>query len=117
MGKEWPNIINGKEVFTERKTVSINPGNNDEVIGTFQKGGQEEAEEAIQSAAAAFETWKKVPAKERAEYLFKAAEICRERRLEINAWMICETGKNFLEADADTCEAIDFLDFFKSVSL
>ncbi len=112
MGKEWPNIINGKEVFTERKTVSINPGNNDEVIGTFQKGGQEEAEEAIQSAAAAFETWKKVPAKERAEYLFKAAEICRERRLEINAWMICETGKNFLEADADTCEAIDFLDFY-----
>jgi 1-pyrroline-5-carboxylate dehydrogenase len=112
MGKEWPNIINGKEVFTEKKTVSINPGNNDEIIGTFQKGGQAEAEDAIQSAAAAFETWKKVPAEQRASYLFKAAEICKQRRLEINAWMICEAGKSFLEADADTCEAIDFLEFY-----
>ena len=44
--------------------------------------------------------------------MFKAANVIRKRRLEINAWMICEVGKNFLEADADTCEAIDFLEFY-----
>jgi 1-pyrroline-5-carboxylate dehydrogenase len=112
LGKEYPNIIDGKEVYTERKTVSYNPANKDEIVGTFQKGGRDEAEVAIQAADKAFQTWKHTPAIERAEYLFKAAEIMRQRRMEINAWMITEAGKNFLEADADTCEAIDFMEFY-----
>lgn len=111
-GKEYPNIIDGKESFTTKKTKSYNPAHPDELIGTFQKGGQKEAEAAIQAAAAAFETWKYVPAKQRAEYLFKAAKEVKKRRMEINAWMISEAGKNYLEADADTCEAIDFLEFY-----
>jgi 1-pyrroline-5-carboxylate dehydrogenase len=111
-GKEYPNIINGKEVITASKTRSINPANLDETIGIFQKSGKEDAEQAMQAAVAAFESWKKVPMETRADFLFKAANIIRERRLEINAWMVSEVGKNYLEADADTCEAIDFLDFY-----
>lgn len=111
-GKEYPNYINGKEVFSERKTKSSAPGNKTDLIGVFQKSGKDDAEKAMQAADAAFEFWKKVPAAERAEYFFKAAEICRQRRYEINAWMINEAGKNYLEADADTCEAIDFLEFY-----
>ncbi|MGE5479793.1 MAG: L-glutamate gamma-semialdehyde dehydrogenase [Chloroflexota bacterium] len=111
-GKEYPNYIDGKEVFSEKKTVSINPGAVDEVIGTFQKSGKDHAEEAIQAAARAFETWKYTTPEHRAEFLFRAAEEVRQRRFEINAWMISEAGKNFAEADADTCEAIDFLEFY-----
>jgi 1-pyrroline-5-carboxylate dehydrogenase len=111
-GKEYPNIINGKKVVTEKKTVSVNPAQPAEVVGVFQKSGIPDAEKAIQAAAKAFESWKNVPVKERAEYLFKAARIIRDRRAEINAWMISEVGKNYLEADADTCEAIDFLEFY-----
>ena len=36
----------------------------------------------------------------------------RRRRFEVNAWMIFEIGKSWVEADADTAEAIDFLDFY-----
>ncbi|MFM8179054.1 MAG: aldehyde dehydrogenase family protein, partial [Candidatus Kapaibacterium sp.] len=111
-GKEYPNIIDGKKVVTEKKTVSVNPAQPSEVIGVFQKSGIPDAEKAIKAAARAFETWKNVPVKERAAYLFKAARVIRERRTEINAWMISEVGKNYLEADADTCEAIDFLEFY-----
>ena len=32
--------------------------------------------------------------------------------MEINAWMISEAGKNYLEADADTAEGIDFLIYY-----
>lgn len=110
--KEYPNLVGGKEVYTSKKTISINPANLDEVVGTFQKGVKDDAEQAIQAGLKAFETWKKVPAKERANYLFKAASEIRRRRYEINAWMISEVGKNYLEADADTCEAIDFLEFY-----
>jgi len=111
-GKEYPNIIDGKKVYTKKKTDSYNPGNTDELVGRFQKSGIEESDKAIKAAAKAFETWKYTPAKERANYLLKAAAIMKRRRLEINAWMISEVGKNYLEADADTCEAIDFLEFY-----
>jgi 1-pyrroline-5-carboxylate dehydrogenase len=111
-GKEYPNFINGKAVKTTAKTISLNPANTDETIGIFQKSGKDDAETAMQAAQKAFETWKFVSVKKRAEFLFKAANIIRKRRLEINAWMISEVGKNYLEADADTCEAIDFLEFY-----
>ncbi len=111
-GKQYPNYVNGKNVYTKKKTKSINPAHPDEVIGIFQKAGEEEAEKAMKAAVKAFESWKNVPAKERANYLFKAAKVMRRRRYEINAWMISEVGKNYLEADADTCEAIDFLEFY-----
>lgn len=111
-GKEYPNIINGKKVVTKHKTTSHNPADPSEIIGVFQKSGKDDAEKAMNAALKAFETWKQTPAKKRADVLFKAASIIRKRRNEINAWMISEVGKNFLEADADTCEAIDFLEFY-----
>lgn len=111
-GKEYPNIINGKKVKTTAKTVSLNPANTKETIAIFQKSGKEDAEKAMKAALKAFESWKNVPMEKRATYLFKAANVMRRRRLEINAWMISEVGKNYLEADADTCEAIDFLEFY-----
>src|SRR5690606_9612245 len=48
----------------------------------------------------------------RAEYLFKAAAEIRKRQHEFSAWMIFETGKTWVEADADTAEAIDFMEFY-----
>ena len=116
-GKEYPNFIHGRESLAEKKLTSLNPSNIDETIGVFQLASRSQAEQALDAAWQAFESWKHVPAAERAEYLFKAADIIRKRRLEINAWMISEAGKNYLEADADTCEAIDFLEFYGRESL
>jgi delta 1-pyrroline-5-carboxylate dehydrogenase len=84
-GKEYPNYIDGKESTTEKKTISTNPANPSEIIGVFQKAGQNEAELAVQAAAKAFETWKTVPAEVRANYLLRAADEVRKRRMEINA--------------------------------
>ncbi|MEX0648239.1 MAG: L-glutamate gamma-semialdehyde dehydrogenase [Balneolaceae bacterium] len=112
-GKEYDLYINGKFIKGDKETFeSKNPGNLSETIGTFQKASKEQAFNALDAAWKAFEEWQYVPAKKRADYLFKAANIMRRRRLEINSWMISEAGKNFLEADADTCEAIDFLDYY-----
>lgn len=112
LGKEYPNYINGEEVLTDRKTKSYNTAQPDQLVGVFQKSGKEDAEKAIQAADEAFKTWKRIPAIQRAQYLFNIANEMRERRMEINAWMITEAGKNFLEADADTCEAIDFMELY-----
>ncbi len=112
MGRHYPAIIGGKERDTSEKIVSINPSNTNEVIGTCAKADSKMAEEAINAASCAFKTWKRVPPMERAEYLFKAAEVMKERRFEFSAWIVMEAGKTWKEADADTAEAIDFLEFY-----
>jgi 1-pyrroline-5-carboxylate dehydrogenase len=111
-GREYPLIIDGKKVKTPSMVPSVNPANTSEVVGNFAHASREDAERAIQAAAKAFEKWRLVPAAERAGYLFGAAQAVRDRRMEINAWMISEVGKNYAEADADTAEAIDFLEFY-----
>lgn len=112
-GKEHDMYINGEWVKGDSGTIeSINPSNTNEVIGTFQMASTAQALGALDSAWAAFESWQYVPALERAEYLLKAADVVKRRRLEINAWMISEAGKNYLEADADTAEGIDFLIYY-----
>lgn len=112
-GKEHNLYINGEFVKGEKGTFkSRNPSNTDEVIGEFQSAGKKQAIDALEGAWKAFETWQYVSAEKRAQYMFKAADVIRRRRLEINAWMISEAGKNFTEADADTCEAIDFIEYY-----
>ncbi|MEN3027120.1 MAG: L-glutamate gamma-semialdehyde dehydrogenase [Chlorobiota bacterium] len=117
-GQEYPNLIGGKEVYNNREKLrSINPAHPDEAVGLFQRATQRDAENALNAAWRAFEEWKRVPAEERARYLLQAAKEMRRRRLELNAWMICEVGKNYAEADADTCEAIDFLEYYAREAL
>lgn len=111
-GREYPLHIGGEQIFTEEKLPSINPANKDEVLGSVSMGNPELAEKAIQAALVAFESWKRVPAQQRAEYLLKAADLMRQRKHEFSAAMVFESGKNWAEADADTAEAIDFMEFY-----
>ncbi|WHY64483.1 L-glutamate gamma-semialdehyde dehydrogenase [Neobacillus sp. SuZ13] len=112
LGRKYPLVIGEEKLFTEEQTISINPGNVDEVIGSVSKGNKELAEKAMQEAMKSFETWKKVSPAERAEYLFKAADLMRQRKHEFSSYLVYESGKNWAEADADTAEAIDFLEFY-----
>lgn len=112
LGKTYPLFIGGKEVKAKETFASINPADKDQVIGHFQKADAEMAEKAMKAALEAFEWWRFFDYRERANILFKAAHISRRRRYEINAAMILEEGKNWLEADADTAEGIDFLEFY-----
>ncbi|MGD1046678.1 MAG: L-glutamate gamma-semialdehyde dehydrogenase [Bacteroidota bacterium] len=112
LGKEYPLIIGGEEIFAEDKLKSINPSRPSEVVGVFSKANPELANKAIDAAVAKFEEWKWIDPKKRADYLFKAAKLMRQRKHEFSAVMIYEVGKTWPEADADTAEAIDFLEFY-----
>ena len=112
LGKEYPLVINGEKIYTDKKETSLNPANLDQLIGTAQFAEKEHAQKAIDAANETFKTWKKVPAAERADYLFKVADLIRERKFEFNALLGFETAKNWAEADADVAEAIDFLEFY-----
>ena len=49
---------------------------------------------------------------ERAAVLVRAADWLREHRLEVAALEVRECAKPWPEADADVCEAIDFLEYY-----
>jgi 1-pyrroline-5-carboxylate dehydrogenase len=112
LGRTYPLIIGGKKITGEQTFASVNPAQPDQIIGHFVQATVEQANEAIRIAATTFEIWKRTPAEERASYLFAAADLLRQRRFYINAWMIHEVGKSWPEADGDTAEAIDFLEFY-----
>jgi len=112
LGREYPLVIGGEKIFTEKKSVSINPANVDEVVGTISQADKQLAETAMQAALVKFEEWKFVDPEIRADYLFKAAAEMRRRKFEFMAWMVYEVGKNWGEADADVAEAIDFMEFY-----
>ena len=71
-----------------------------------------QAADMVAAAHAAFPAWRDAPPMLRAASLARAAELMRARRDELSAVMIKEAGKTWREADADTCEAIDFCDFY-----
>ena len=115
LGREYPVIINGEKITLDKKFESINPAEKSQVVGMFSDADADSenlVEKAIDAATEAFKTWRNVSAEERAEYLFKAAKIIRDDKHYYSAWMIFETGKTWAEADGDTAEAIDFLEFY-----
>jgi 1-pyrroline-5-carboxylate dehydrogenase len=112
LGRDYPLVIGGERITTEDKLESINPANRTQVVGRFSKATKEMASRAVENAYETFQTWKKVPGKDRADILFKAAAIMRERKHELSAWMVYEVAKTWAEADGDTAEAIDFCEFY-----
>ncbi len=111
-GREYPMYIAGQKVTTSEKRTSTNPSHPSQVIGVFQSATAEMAVQAVEAANKAFESWKRVPAEERAACLFRAAKILRQRKFEMNALICYEAGKTWPEADADTAETIDFCEFY-----
>jgi RHH-type proline utilization regulon transcriptional repressor/proline dehydrogenase/delta 1-pyrroline-5-carboxylate dehydrogenase len=112
LGQTYLPLINGERVNPSQLVDSLNPSNPSEIVGKIGLISIEQAEQAIQSAKAAFPAWKKTPAQERANILRKAADLMEQRRAELSAWMVLETGKTLHQADPEVSEAIDFCRFY-----
>ncbi|MEP6717734.1 MAG: L-glutamate gamma-semialdehyde dehydrogenase [bacterium] len=112
LGREYPLVIGGERIMTDSKLDSYNPASRTQLIGRFQKATKDLANQAVESAHQTFQVWKNTVAKERADLLFRVANIIRERKHELSAWMIHEVAKTWAEADGDTAEAIDFCEFY-----
>jgi 1-pyrroline-5-carboxylate dehydrogenase len=108
----YPLIINGKEIFTDKQITSLNPNNHQEVIGYVSQANKQHVEQAISAAKNAYKHWSSQTFQQRARYLLKLATVLRERKPEIMALVMYESGKNAIEADGEINEAIDFLEMY-----
>jgi 1-pyrroline-5-carboxylate dehydrogenase len=112
LGQRYPLELPKRSATSRAEIVSINPAQPSQVIGIHEAGGAADADTAVEKASTAWLSWRNLPMRERADLLFWAAEKLRQRKMEFSAWLVLETGKNWAEADADTAEAIDFLEYY-----
>jgi RHH-type transcriptional regulator, proline utilization regulon repressor / proline dehydrogenase / delta 1-pyrroline-5-carboxylate dehydrogenase len=110
---EVPVVIDG-EIRPEGggELASTDPGEPSRLVARARRAGADDVAAAVACARAGFREWSAVPATDRARALLGAASWLRERRLELAALEVRECAKPWAEADADVCEAIDFLEYY-----
>lgn len=109
---EVPAVIDGERVRTAATIDSCDPAEPDRVVATSASCGPLEADAAIAVAVRVAPAWRRRPATERAEVLFRTARWLAARRFELAALEVVECAKPWGEADADVCEAIDFCEYY-----
>ncbi len=102
------NYINGewrRSAAAEYLEV-INPATND-VLGQVPLSPASEVNEAAQAAAIAFEEWRRVPAPDRIQYLFRLKNILEENFEDIARTITMECGKTIGESRGEMRRAIE----------
>src|SRR5260370_31613691 len=90
----FKNFINGEWVESRggKAYENRNPANTDELIGMFVSSTLEDADAAVDAAKKAYKSWRLVPSPNRAEILFRAAELLLLRKEEFSKDMTRQIG-------------------------
>ena len=102
---QWQDAADGKTLAV------INPATGLE-IGRVAHAGIADLDRALAAAQAGFETWRDVPAIERAKIMRRAAVLMRERAADIGAVLTQENGKPLAEAKGEAMAAADIIEWF-----
>ncbi|WP_132991709.1 NAD-dependent succinate-semialdehyde dehydrogenase [Gordonia zhaorongruii] len=101
----WQDAASGK-TFEVENPATGHP------IATLADGGPDDAQRAIDSAAAHQKQWAATPARERSEILRRAYELLMERADEIALVMTTEMGKPLAEARGEVAYGAEFFRWF-----
>lgn len=89
-----------------------NPALHGEIVGEVLAASPEMAEQAVQTADAAFPTWSAQSPGERADILDRAADLLEERADIFHDLAIREAGKTWQDAIDEVREAVDFCRYY-----
>ncbi len=109
LGKEYAMLVDGQDKSCIEKFEDRSPTNTDVLLGIFQSGNEQDAQDALASARRAFPAWSRTPWQERVRLLRKTAELIDQRLFEIGTVVSMEVGKNRMEALGDVAEAADLI--------
>lgn len=115
------NYINGQwiDAISGKTTKGISPGTG-EVIYEVVSSGREDAKAAIQAAKESFYgkgrgEWRRMSPPERADILYKVAQLIDKRREEIARAECMDQGKPLPEAEADVDDTIAVYKYYAGV--
>jgi betaine-aldehyde dehydrogenase len=110
IGGRWQDAAEGGTIDVE------NPANRT-VIGSVPRGTGRDVDAAVAAAGRAFETWSRVPPKERAERLLAIADALAEVTEEIARTTASENGNALrTQARPEAVSAVDFFRYFGGVA-
>ncbi len=105
-------VMIGNDERHGQELASTDPGEPERDVAVAARATEGDVSAAVDEAERGLRTWRALDAADRAAALIRAAAWLRERRLEIAALEVRECAKPWPEADADVCEAIDFLEYY-----
>ncbi len=117
LGQTYPLQLGGETLHSPATLTSTSPAHPELVIGHHAAADASVVARAVAAAEETFTEWSARSVEERAALLLRTAKAMHERKLEFCAWLVWEAGKNWAEADADTAEAIDFMEFYAREAL
>ena len=110
IGGRWQDAAEGGTIEVE------NPANRT-TIGAVPRGTARDVDLAVEAAGKAFEKWRRVPPKERAERLFAIADALSEVTEEIARTTATENGNALrTQARPEAGQAVDFFRYFGGVT-
>jgi 1-pyrroline-5-carboxylate dehydrogenase len=112
LGKTHAMYIGGETVVAVEQVDDRSPIDTRIVLGRFQQGGREHAQQAIAAARAAAPGWAATPWQERVRILKKLCDTIRVHQFDLAALMIHEVGKNRLECLGDVAETADLIEYY-----
>ena len=106
--KELRNYINGEWRASSGSTLLdvLNPANQD-VLAEVALSTESEVDEAVNQAQAALADWRRTPATERIQYLFKLKMLLEDHFEEISRLITMECGKTLGESRGEMRRAIE----------
>jgi aldehyde dehydrogenase (NAD+) len=100
IGGKWVPARSGRTFFNHDPATG-------EILGEFPSSGPEDVDDAVDAAQKAYRSWRLLPAPKRAEIVFRAGEIIRDRKEDLARAMTREMGKVLAETRGDVQEGID----------
>ncbi|MGI9504604.1 MAG: NAD-dependent succinate-semialdehyde dehydrogenase, partial [Geminicoccaceae bacterium] len=105
--------INGQWLDADSgETIEVTDPSNGDVIGTIPKMGTDETRRAIEAAHEAFQSWKRVTAKERAGILRRWFDLMMENQEDLAILMTREQGKPLTESRGEIAYGASFIEWF-----
>ena len=112
LGQTVPAMVDGQERRDGPAFELTSPGDADLRLATVRAATEQDVDNAVAAAKAAFPAWSGRPWQERVALLRRAADVISERSNELAALMTLEVGKNRLEALGDVEEAADLIRYY-----
>ena len=102
--------INGEWRKTANDIPVLNPATEEE-IGRLPHADRQDLDDALEAAAAGFRVWSKTAPVDRANILYKAARLMRERQEDIATAITAEHGKPLDQARLEVIRGCEFFEW------
>jgi succinate-semialdehyde dehydrogenase/glutarate-semialdehyde dehydrogenase len=112
-GNTYPDLhlyINGEWRKTSDDLPVLNPATEEE-IGRLPHAQKRDLDDALEAAEQGFKAWRRVAPVERANVLYKAAALMRERQSEIATAITAEHGKPLDQARLEVIRGCEFFEW------